>query len=240
MNRLQSELHRLYAPLASAKQSADTGGSRLPAADTSVRAAVLTLARPADWEAIAKVWRGVQTDLGLPAPAIAVSGIDGYQLWFSFAEPVTAAQAAAFTDALRTRYLCDIAPQRTLDAGTLPPYQTKPGHWSAFVAPDLAPVFADEPWLDIPPNLDGQADLLGRLESIASTDFLAALQRLEATDVQAHTTAAPGTHNIVRADAALDPRSFLLKVMHDETVALGLRIEAAKALLPGSDEQGRR
>ena len=32
-----------------------------------------------------------------------------------------------------------------------------------FVAPDLAALFADEPWLDLPPSSDAQADLLARL-----------------------------------------------------------------------------
>jgi hypothetical protein len=34
------------------------------------------------------------------------------------------------------------------------------------------------------------------------------------------------------AGLAPDPKRFLLDVMNDDTLALGLRIEAAKALLP--------
>jgi hypothetical protein len=114
------------------------------------------------------VWRGVQTDLELPAPAIAVSGVDGYQLWFSLAEPVSVAQASAFLEALRGRYLSQVAPGRlamrpAVDAASpdnirhallVPALQPATGQWSAFVAPDLAAIFAEEPWLDLPPNPD--------------------------------------------------------------------------------------
>lgn len=71
MNPLQTELQRLYS-----------------APEGVVRALVLELARPADWGLLSPVWRGLQTDLALPAPAVMVSGVDGYQLWLSLAEPV--------------------------------------------------------------------------------------------------------------------------------------------------------
>jgi len=225
MTRLQSELHRLYLPSPSGEKPAAGG----------VRAAVLAIARPADWDELAKVWRGVQADLGLPAPAIAVAGPSGYQLWFSLAEPVTAAQAEGFLDALRRRYLSDIATARVgmlAHAEPVPAPLPDSGHWSAFVAPDLAPVFGDEPWLDTQPSIDGQADLLQRLASIKGADFLAAQARLGAGTAQAE---APATSSTAPGDGPstrLDPQRFLHQVMNDESVPLGLRIEAAKALLP--------
>ena len=94
--RLQSERDRLY-------RAEDDG---------RVRALVLALARPADWAALGRVWQGVQTDLGWPAPGIAVSGTDACQLWFSLAEPVPPAEAHALLEHLRTRYLADIPPHR--------------------------------------------------------------------------------------------------------------------------------
>ena len=222
MNRLQSELHRLYV----VHQSADGG---------RVRAAVLEMARPADWTALSAVWRGVQADLALPAPAIAVNGRDGFQLWFSLAEPTLASQALGFLNALRARYLSDIARQRldlTTAIDAMPPRPTKSDQWSAFVTADLAPVFADEPWLDILPGPDGQADVLCRLEPIKSVDLLVALERLERVKTQIDAESAFTPFNAV--DAGLDPESFLRQVMNDDSVALGLRIEAAKALLPAS------
>lgn len=205
MNRLQAELKRLY---------------RHEDAQGQVRAMVLSLSRPADWEALSTLWRGVQTDLALPAPAIAVSGIDGYQIWFSLLEPLSVAQARAFLDALRLRYLRGIAQERVgllVDAPEVPALQAPSGNWSAFVAPDLAPVFADTPWLDIPPSPDGQADLLSRLASIKPADFQQALERLSPVDAKVHPRS---------------PKNFLLEVMNDDTIELGLRIQAAKALLP--------
>ena len=201
---------------------------------------VLELARPASWEGLAKVWRGAQVDLELPAPAIAVSGIDGYQLWFSSSESISVAQAIAFLDLLRRRYLGDTAQERigmkpSVDASApghpqhevLPPVQRATGRWSAFVAPDLATLFADEPWLDLPPGADAQADLLSRLDSINAADLKRALERLRPVDT-------PGSAQAPSAAAAHspDPRRFLLEVMNDRTIELHLRIEAAKALLP--------
>lgn len=219
MNRLQAELQRLYF---SGPEEPALAGTEGP-----VRAMVLELARPASWDRLATVWRAVQVDLELPAPAIAVSGIDGYQLWFSLSEPVPAAQAAAFLESLRRRYLGDVAPERIgMKSSVLPPVQRAPGRWSAFVAPDLATLFADEPWLDTAPGPDAQADLLSRLKSIGADDWKRAWERLGPVP-EPEATQAPST----AADRA-DPRRFLLGVMNDRAVELQLRIEAAKALLP--------
>jgi len=223
MNRLQAELHRLYGPLAGPPLAAGVNAA-------AGRVAVLELSGPADWPAIARVWRGVQADLGLPAPAIAVSGDAGYQLWFSFAHAQPMARLAAFLQALRLRYLGDLAAGRLLllpdlqaspQPWPLPPRQLASERWSAFLAPDLAPVFAAEPWLDTEPGTDGQADLLMRLASIQEAELQTALERLGGGSVQV-AAAAPMQQ---------DPRRFLLGVMNDESVALALRIEAAKALM---------
>lgn len=253
MNRLQAEMHRLYLPHSGADPGVDAAASGLIDAEGRVRAMVLELARPANWEALSKVWRGVQIELELPAPAIAVSGTDGFQLWFSLAEAVSVAQAHAFLALLRARFLSDIAPQRVglmpgADATAarqalharwvVPAQQEQSGNWSAFVAPDLAPVFADTPWLDIPPSNDGQADLLSRLGSIKPPEFELALERLRpaAPAPETVSTDAGRMHTRPQASAGSpDAKRFLLQVMNDDTVALALRIEAAKALLPYSD-----
>lgn len=229
MNRLQSELRRLFL-----LPSPDSG-ERLIDAAGQVRAMVLELAGPADWDVLSKAWRGVQTDLEMPAPAIAVSGTDGLQLWFSLQQPVSASRAAAFLVHLQSRYLAGIAPARlrlspsaagpSFDAALVPAEQASTGNWSAFVAPDLAPVFVDTPWLDIPPGVDGQADLLARLLSIKPAAFEAVLQGLQPVAL-----ASPAPVAKV-SGADLDPKRFLQQVLNDETVALALRIEAAKALL---------
>lgn len=243
MNRLQSECHRLYLPHLPEKRDADSVESGLVDSNGTVRAMVLEVARPADWDAIASVWQGVQVDLDLPAPAIAVSGVDGYQLWFSLLEPVPAVQAHAFLDALRARYLRAIAPERVRllpaveaaeprHAGAVPALQVRSGCWSAFVAPDLAPMFADTPWLDIEPSQDGQADLLSCIESIKEADFRKALERLGPVTTPATADAGPVDTGSASRYACPDPKRFLLDVMNDDAVALELRVEAAKALLP--------
>lgn len=238
MSTLQTELGRLYQ--ANAEEPA------LIAPDGTVRAMVLELGRPADWSALSAVWRGVQTDLELPAPAIAVSGIDAYQLWFSLAAPVGIAQAGAFLEWLRARYLGTVAPARirmlpsgdttlpvqTRHARQVPALQPETGMWSAFVAPDLAAIFSEDPWLDRAPNPDAQAQLLSRIESIPQAAFQALLARINPT-VSTVPAGAPDLaprHDTTTAD----PYQFLLDVMGNQAMEMHLRIEAAKALLPYS------
>jgi hypothetical protein len=263
MNRLQSELARLYLPPLPDGVDADAQPNTLIDAAGRVRAMVIELARPADWEALSAVWRGVQAELELPAPAIAVSGTDGLQLWFSVAQPIAAARAHAFLEGLRQRFLADIKPARVrlmpaadatalrkdLHAAQVPALQSDgSGNWSAFLAPDLVPVFAETPWLDIPPNEEGQATLLRGVAVMGLPAFDAAVAMLaNAAQPQASTVAAAATA-MSSADARIvaqdepqpvsarneDPKQFLLQVMNDDSVALDLRIEAAKALLQHS------
>jgi len=220
MSRIQAELARLYA-------------SPLVDAQGRVRALVLEVLQPAGWDALSRVWQGVQAELELPAPAIAVSGVDGLQLWFSLDAPVAPARAHAFLEALRKRYLDELpaarvrlwpdAAQPTRQAASVPALQPETGNWSAFVSPDLASIFSDTPWLDIEPGEEGQAALLRGLQSIKPPAFDAVLARRDdALGPAVEPAAAPDED---------DPRRFLLRVMNDDSVDLALRIEAAKALL---------
>jgi hypothetical protein len=191
----------------------------------------------------------VQSDLDLPAPAIAVNGVDAFELWFSLAEPVPVAEAAAFLQGLRQRYLADVKPARlrlwpeavvpsaSPGPSRIPALQPATGRWSAFVAPDLPAVFGDDPSLDFQPVDDAQAEQLHRLASIPPDAWQAALAHLQAVVPAAAPAALPSpVSSVASAHAALqgpyqDPRRFLLDVMNDPTVALALRIDAAKALL---------
>jgi hypothetical protein len=217
MNTLQAEFDRLYR--------ADT---LLP---DSTRALVLELARPADWGVLSPLWRGVQSDLELPAPAIAVNGKDAFQLWFSLAEPVPLANAQAFLESLRKRYLPTLTAPRIglfTSGATVPTQHPDSGRWSAFIAPDLAAIFSEEPWLDLPPNPDAQASVLARIASIKPAAFQAALsQPVQSAANQPTANPGPGT-----ANTDLQPLRFLQDVMNDSRIDLHLRIEAAKALLP--------
>lgn len=258
MSTLQAELDRLYLCHAPNSPSFDTGAPGLVTSDGRVRALVLELARPADWNTLSTLWRGVQTDLALPAPAIAVSGVDAYQLWFSLAEPVSVAEAQAFLESLRLRYLGMVAPGRigmlpSAKAGApakirharlVPARQQDTGLWSAFVAPDLAAIFSEEPWLDLSPSPDAQANVLSRLECTKPAVFQAVLESgrplvkplaLPMASAPDASDSHPGSHATAAPTSLgkpLDPKRFLLDVMNDPTIALPLRIEAAKALLP--------
>lgn len=216
MTRLQTEIGRLYG--------APTGDGNGP-----VRALVVELARPAEWPPMARLWQGVQADLGWPAPAIAVNGVDGYQLWFSLAQALPLSEAQSVLDHLRQRYLADIPPDRLRllpGPAAQVPRQVAPEVWSAFVSSDLAAVFADTPWLDLPPGEDAQAELLGRLVRTPAADVARVLV-LPPSPPPAPTSAAAPTS---RGDD-LEARQFLLGVMRDPAIELPLRIEAAKALL---------
>lgn len=252
MNRLLAQWQRLFLTTDAAVQAGMAPA--LQDATGRTRALLIELSRPADWPALAALWYGVQQDLRLPAPAIAVSGAAGFQLWFALAAPLEPAQGLALLEALCTRYLPDVAPQRLhLQAGAqvlagatggrpaipLPPQpQAAPDQWSAFVSQDLAPVFADSPWLDIEPGVDAQADVLASLVCVspeALQQAQAALAPAASGQAAPAATAAPvnapaalPAPRPAHAQAALD---FLLQVMYDGAAPLPQRIEAAKALL---------
>jgi hypothetical protein len=228
MSRLQTELDRLYGL-----------GATAPADPPGIRAFVLELRLPAGWAELSAAWASAQQDLQLPAPAIAVSGVDGLQLWFSLAVPVPEGSAVRFLEGLRERYLAGVADSRVRlvsDARLLPatpPVEVASERWSAFVTPDLASVFADTPWLDIPPGEDAQAGLLRTLETMTPIAFDAALALLD-EPIAPPPVAAPAPAAVAPTPAgeADDPVRFLTSVMNDPAAPLALRIEAAKALLP--------
>ncbi|RYF41108.1 MAG: hypothetical protein EOO25_10815 [Comamonadaceae bacterium] len=90
-------------------------------------------------------------------------------------------------------------------------------------------MFADEPCLDLAPGADAQADLLSRIRAIAPEDFERVLSGLASAAAAANVPSHGGA--VAPGEAQADPRRFLEGVMQDPTVALSLRIEAAKALL---------
>jgi hypothetical protein len=167
-------------------------------------------------------------------------------LWFSFAWPISSADGARFLQALSARYLPDLAPRQlrvfaeAVDLPPLPPVEISLQCWSAFVTPDLASVFAETPWLDIPPSDEGQAMILRVLEPMRQVAFEAALSALgtlgvvneDVQDGPATSQRAASTATQSAGHPASDPARFLAGVMNDETAPLALRIEAARILLP--------
>jgi hypothetical protein len=251
MNRLQLELERLYFGQEDGPGDSGSAASRLLAAGALTRAMVLEVAAPAGWDALSRVWQGVQADLQLPAPAIAITGTDGYQLWFSLEQAIPGGRALSFLRLLQARYLGDVPRDRVRlypsDASAsarhvnpLPPALVAPGQWSAFLAPDLAALFADERWLDLAPSPQAQGELLARLQTTKASDLQRAMERLGPTQVPASGLPASHPDPITATQDAGEghgPRAFLLSVMNDPAVDLALRIEAAKALLsaPGAE-----
>ena len=226
MDRLATQLDRLYGPVTTEPQQA-------------VRALVLEVTGTDAWQHLSRAWQGVQEALELPAPAIAVSGTNAFQLWFALASPAEPTASQAFLDGVRTRYLSDLPTPRIRTyigvARPRVPAEQADGNWSAFIARDLAPVFAETPWLDIPPGADGQADLLATLRAISADQWAAALSALSTPSAAAPSALAHAPSSTSHAATSFtDPRSFLLHVMNDLAVPLALRIDAAKALLAAS------
>lgn len=237
MHRLDTERQRLF--------HLPEGG--LGPHQGRVRCLWIELSRPADWPSLRAVWQALQTELDLPAPAIAVSGQGGLQLWLPLAQPVALAEAAAFLDALCRHHLpglTDLKPGRLRcwpDAqGTLPAPAAVPApvtggdepRWSAFVTPDLPAVFGEDAWLDLPPGDDAQADLLSRIQPVTPAAWAVARQRLglnrpAVPEPAADTPAAA----FAAATGATTPVAFLRSVMNDPQAPLALRVEAARALL---------
>jgi hypothetical protein len=287
MKRLIAELERLYflpaqrggyAPASGVEGAASLGGkhsSALPLVgdDGGVRTLTVEFARAADWPQVGALYQALQSDLQLPAAALAIGGGAAYSLWISLAEPVPGTVAEAFLAALRANYLADLPPAALAlrPAGAepsrlalLPAPQGANGRWSAFIDPSLGAMFSDEPWLEMAPNIDKQADLLARLASVGRDDWRRALALLAARAApvvaDAGGTLAPdadGDAGGVRTTAATarssppssrkgrrtlslggdfaDPVSFLRALMNDSSADVRDRIAAAKALLPYRD-----
>lgn len=253
--RLRHQISRLYLV-------GDSGVESLIVEGGLVRALVMEVKSPADWRVLSVVWSGVQTEFEWPAPAISVSGIDGIQIWFSFSEPMYGSQAITLLNELRRKFLNSVSPLKLRmfpceedalnstyrHAMLVPALQENSGNWSAFVSQDLAAIFADEPWLDLPPNFDQQADILSKLQSVKPEQLNTALALLNAdsgferqsrheelVDAKTSFVDKSSTPSTLTAELAQSPKEFLLWVMNDPKNALKDRIEAAKALLQHPD-----
>ena len=253
MNKLTNELQRLYflRDPQCPGQTPDDGSLadetatalKMIGADGKVRAMVMNFERAGDWDQVANVYQAVQSELNLPAPAVSVSGGRGYGLWFSLAEAVPLAEAQSFLEALQLTYLADLPfinldlrPKSATPVMELPPaLQAGTGRWSAFIDPTLGSMFVDEPWLDMSPNMDKQADILASLDSIKAEDFQLALLTLRipaAVEASPAPQAASPQARPASGEAHGDPQNFLLAVMNDTSEKTRLRIAAAEALMP--------
>jgi hypothetical protein len=221
------------------------------AADGTARAMVVCFEYATDWERVAALYQAVQEDLALPAPAVSISGSAGFQLWFSFADPVAGHRLREFLGALRRNCLRDVPADRfrlfpDMDdvqsgPGLVPALWAQTGKWSAFIDPGMGRMFVDEPGLEMAPNMDRQADILAGLKSIEADAFAKALGVLQAQDEGTGIDAGMSTQaRLNSGNHFSNPKDFLLAVMNDPSASTDQRIEAAKALLPyfGSSPRG--
>jgi hypothetical protein len=208
MQKLMSELTRLYLPAGAVSPQAlarhvlgeTTLAIDLAAGDGLVRAMVIRFPRMANgepaqhWVRLCATANGLQAELGLPAPAVSISGADGYGLWLSLETPIPIAQAQDFLELLHQTYFQDM--ELRLDAASapveLPPcLNPSTGKWAAFIHPGMGAAFADESGLEMAPPLAGQAGFLEGVESIGEAQFKHAFAMLRQSHALAPLVGAP-------------------------------------------------
>lgn len=191
MHKLILELIRLYlapgtAPELLARRIAGQASEPvdLAEADGTVRSIIIPFRKMRDsdearhWTLLCEVANALQTELDLPAPAVSVSGTDGYCLWLSLATPISGAVAQEFVTLLRLAYFPDvkIAADAASTLVALPPcIDPATGKWAAFIHPGMGASFADESGLEMSPPPSGQVALLEGLHSIEAAQFEVAL-----------------------------------------------------------------
>ena len=257
MNKLESELQRLYflpgQDWQRLKSETVNPVINLITATGLVRCFVISVEKGCAWAQIGALYQGVQADLDLPAPAIAVSVEDGYQIWFSLAEPIALQSAQDFMNGLCRKYLSEtkttklkLRPGIEKQLGFLPlvpAQQAEAERWSAFIDPSMGSMFVEETWLEMAPSRDKQAGMLAGLTSITAEEYQLACGMLqspteEIADLPVENKVAsqlprrsePSVLNV--ANDFTNPRSFLLAVMNDPSASAEQRIQAAVALLP--------
>ena len=209
MQKYISELSRLYLP-------ADTSPPDVLAQQTislvtddgKTRAMVIDFPAMADadeaahWTLLCKVANALQAELGFPAPAVSVSGTDGYSLWLSLETPAPTAQVQEFLELLRLAYFPNIKlrPDAASAAVALPPCMDPgTGKWTAFIHPGLGASFANDPGLEMAPPFSGQSALLDGLQSISQAQFQHAMAVLK----KSHDVA-PSPAGLLLQDATLE------------------------------------
>lgn len=222
MQKLISELTRLYLPTGTLSPEVwgrhlsgePTGGVNLVTADGRTRALAIPFDKQADseeaqhWSLLCLVANALQEQLGLPAPAVSISGAHGYCLWLSFEAPVPTVLVQQFLELLRKAYFpgMDLSPEAATALPDLPPcLHRSTGKWAAFINPGLGASFADESGLEMAPPFAGQAALLENLKSVSEPQFSHAMTMLR----QSH--GAPTSDGMPVGERASTPHGVLLK-----------------------------
>ena len=231
MQKLISELNRLYLPAGAVAPEAlaqhllgnTTLAVRL-ATDSGMRRAIMIPFRKAKsggdqhWTALCALANALQADLGLPAPAVSISGADGYGLWLSFDNLAPSSQVQQFVALLSHAYLPDtpLDPDALNQAVELPPcLNQSSGKWAAFIHPGMGASFADESGLEMAPPMAGQVAFLEGLHSISDDQFQHALAVLQPPQAAATERPAPAADGLLLKDATLED---IVRFLHAKNI----------------------
>ena len=234
MQKLISELTRLYLPADSLSPElmdrhmlGQTSVAIDPTTDLGLtRVMVIAFHKMGDsedaqhWDLLCAVANALQTRLGFPAPAVSVSGANGYNLWLSLQAATPAAQTKKFLELLRKAYFPDMGlrPVTVSAPVELPPcLEQGSGRWGAFIHPGMGASFADESGLEMAPPLAGQAAFLAGLHSISESQFLHALNMLQPAVTLGLPASEPirAPHGLLLADATLED---IVRLLHSKNI----------------------
>ena len=132
----------------------------------------------AHWSALCELAGILQAEYGLPAPAVSISGADGYRLWLSFAAPISLTQGQQLLAGLRAVHGCVPVTDASAPVPLPPCLDAASGKWAAFINPGMGASFAEEPGLEMAPPLAAQAAFLEGLEPIGAEQFSQVLAEL--------------------------------------------------------------
>lgn len=213
MEKLYAQLSRLYLMPENTPQDRNGQGLvSLVSADGLIRAIVIDFpglrgaAPEQHWLDLCAVANALQESFGFPAPAVSITGENGYQLWLSLGDPVPEGDARRFVAMLReTRF-----PQLDLPISEqvrLPPaLNPVSGKWAAFIHPGMGASFAEEAGLEIEPPAHAQLAFLEGLGSIEKTQFFDALVSMKQNEPGADQPlpAAQPAEGLLLKDATLE------------------------------------
>jgi hypothetical protein len=219
MEKLIAELARLYLPpgtppelIAQRLLGQATDPINLVSDDGRTRAMVIAFHKTGDggeaqhWNRLCEVANALQAQLGLPAPAVSISGADGYGLWLSLESPVPATEAQKFLELLHLAYFpeLELAPDAAVAPVELPPcLNQRTGKWAAFIHPGMGASFAEEPGLEMAPPFAGQAAFLEALQGTSDAQRMHAMKMLQQSHSAAPTASVPLVERAVAAEGLL-------------------------------------
>ena len=165
------------------------------------------------WSRLCEVANALQERFHLPAPAVSISGGDGYSLWLSLEVPVPVAQAGQFLRALLPDGL-----EKLKTTAELPPcLHRSSGKWAAFINPGMGASFAQDTGLEMAPPIAAQAAFLEGLRSISAEQFAEVLGALPVSLPVVVATAVPAAApaGLLLKDATLED---IVKFLHEKDI----------------------